>query len=58
MLSYKILVCYLYTENFIKNLLYFLTNKLLTKYKLFEPKAITEKLLLSYIKINFYRFFY
>ncbi len=47
MLSYKILVCYLYTENFIKNLLYFLTDKLQVKYKLFEPKTITEKLLLS-----------
>lgn len=46
MLSYKILVCYLYTENFIKNLLYFLNDKFQIKYKLFEPKAITEKLLL------------
>ncbi|AKE64516.1 hypothetical protein MYAER_2168 [Microcystis aeruginosa NIES-2549] len=38
-------MCYLYTENFIKNLLYFLTNKLQIKYKLFELKTIIEKLI-------------
>ena len=43
--------------NFMKNLLYFLTNKLQKKHNLFEVQASKEKLLLSQEKLIFITFF-